>query len=347
MQHRSDGERPLSRRCLLIASIATGVGAATAAAGQTLPWRPVRPVTIIVPWAAGGSTDQMARVVAAELEAEFGQRFVVVNQPGASGSIGTRNALEAARDGYTWAAGAAVDVGTYRVLGLLDTRLDDWHLFLAVANVSTISANPRAPFQDFGQLLEALKTRGSTIAVATAGISSAGHNMMEMIRAAVPGLTYRHVTYDGGNPAVLATVAGETPVVAQLLVEMTEMIRGNRLRPLAVLADQPVTLTGHGEIPPVTRWIPGMVAPVNYFGIWIPKGAPDEVVQAMTTVWERRIANSEALRRYAADRSALFTPLHGQRAHDEAMKMVRQTAWLYHDAGKSKVSPDTVGIPRP
>jgi tripartite-type tricarboxylate transporter receptor subunit TctC len=79
---------------------------------QAYPWRPERPVTIIVPWAAGGSTDQMARVVAAELESELGQRFVVVNQPGASGSIGTRNALEAARDGYTRAAGAAVDLGT-------------------------------------------------------------------------------------------------------------------------------------------------------------------------------------------------------------------------------------------
>ena len=61
--------------------------------------------SIIVPWAAGGSTDQMARIVAAEVEGPLGQRVVVVNQPGASGSIGTRNALEAPKDGYTWAAG--------------------------------------------------------------------------------------------------------------------------------------------------------------------------------------------------------------------------------------------------
>lgn len=341
------GEGSMKRRAFVRWAASAAVLPALPAAAQAYPWRPERPVTIIVPWAAGGSTDQMARIVAAELESEFGQRFVVVNQPGASGSIGTRNALEAARDGYTWAAGAAVDVGTYKVLGLLDTMLADWHLFFAVANVSAISVNPRAPYQDFGQLLEALKTRGSTIAVATAGISSAGHNMMEMIRAAVPGLSYRHVTYEGGAPAVVATVAGETPVVCQLLVEMTEMIRGNRLRPLVVLADRSITLAGYGEIPPVTRWIPNMVAPVNYFGIWIPKGAPEPVVRSMTMAWERRIANSEALKRYAADRSALFTPLHGEEAYREAMKMVRQTAWLYHDAGKSKVSPDTVGIPRP
>src|SRR5919106_756990 len=106
----------------------------TAAEAQ-YAWKPERPVTIIVPWAAGGSTDQMARIVASELEKELGQKFVVVNQPGASGSIGTKNALEAAHDGYTWAAGAAVDVGTYRVLGLLDTAFPEWHGFFAVANV--------------------------------------------------------------------------------------------------------------------------------------------------------------------------------------------------------------------
>ncbi|WP_439576788.1 Bug family tripartite tricarboxylate transporter substrate binding protein [Elioraea sp.] len=337
----------MKRRTFVGLAASAAVLPALPAAAQAYPWRPERPVTIIVPWAAGGSTDQMARIVAAELESELGQRFVVVNQPGASGSIGTRNAMEAARDGHTWAAGAAADVGTYKVLGMLDTSLADWNLFLAVANVSAISVNPNTPYRDFGQLLEVLKTRGATVPVATAGLSSAGHNMMEMVRAAVPGLQYRHVTYEGGNPAVVATVAGETPVVCQLLVEMTEMIRGNRLRPLVVLSDKPVTLAGHGEIPPITRWVPGMVAPVNYFGIWIPKGAPEPVVRTMTMAWERKIANSEALKRYATDRSALFTPIHGEEAHSGAMQMVRQTAWLYHDAGKSKVSPDTVGIPRP
>ena len=70
---------------------------ATAALAQDYSWKPDRPVTIIVPWAAGGSTDQMARIVASELEAELKQKFIVVNQPGASGSIGTKNAVEAAQ----------------------------------------------------------------------------------------------------------------------------------------------------------------------------------------------------------------------------------------------------------
>lgn len=335
----------MKRRHILAATTAALAAPHIARAQAQFPWRPDRPVTIIVPWAAGGSTDQMARVVAVEIEEALGQRFVVVNQPGASGSIGTRNAMQAAKDGYTWAAGAAVDVGCYRVLGLLDTGLDDWHLFFTVANVNTISVNPASGYRDFGQLLQALQARRD-IAVGTAGQSSAGRNMMEAIRAAAPGVNYRHATYDGGNPAVLAAVAGEVPVVAQLLVEMAEMIRGRRLVPLAVQADNPITLSGFGEIPSIKRWLPNMPTPLNYFGIWAPKGVPDPVVQTMSMVWDQRVRESRRLREYAEGRAAVLGPLHGQAARDAAWVMVRQTAWLYHDAGLSRVAPDTVGIPR-
>ena len=333
------------KRFLTAAFAAAAVFAALPAAAQNYSWKPDRPVTIIVPWAAGGSTDQMARLVAAELEAALGQKFVVVNQPGASGSIGTKNALEAAKDGYTWAAGAAVDVGTYKVLGLLDTMLQDWRLYFAVANVNVVAVNPSAPFKDFPAFLDALKTRGDNITVATAGLSSAGHNMMESIRANAP-IKYKHVTYNGGAPAVLATVSGETQAVAQLLVEMSEHIKAKRLIPLAAQSEKPVKLAGYGEIPPVTKWLPSMPAPLNYFGIWVPKDAPKNVLETMDAVWKDKIAKSERLQKYADDRAALFAPLYGQQAFDESMKMVRYTAWLYHDAGKSKVSPDTVGIPK-
>jgi tripartite-type tricarboxylate transporter receptor subunit TctC len=331
----------------LLASLVGSAAAlfATAGLAQDYAWKPDRPVNIIVPWAAGGSTDQMARIVATELEAELKQKFIVVNQPGASGSVGTKNAVEAAKDGYTWAAGAASDVGTYRVLGLLDTGLKDWHLFFAVANVTAVAANPNAPFKDFGQLLEALKSGGANVPIATAGLSSAGHNFMESVRAAAK-IDYKHVTYDGGNPAVLATVSGETQAVAQLLVEMSEFIKGKRLVPLAVLSEKPVTLEGFGEIAPTTKWLPTMPAPMNYFGIWVAKGTPDNVVKTMTQVWEKKIKNSEALKKYANARSALFAPLYGEEAERESFKMVRYTAWLYFDGGKAKVKPDTLGIPR-
>jgi len=332
------------RRRELLGGAAAALAAPALSAHAQPAWKPDRPVTLIVPWAAGGSTDQMARIVAAELEDALGQKWVVVNQPGASGSIGTRNALQAARDGYTWAAGAAIDIGCYRVLGLLDSGIDDWNLFFAVANVNTIAANPGSPYKDFGQLLEAMKARPN-IAVATAGQSSAGRNVMEAVRAAA-GIQYRMAPYDGGNPAVLATVAGETPIGAALLVEMAEMIRGRRLIPLAVQSETPVTLSGFGTIPSIRQWLPNIPAPLNYFGIWSPKGTPDPVVAAVARVWQEKIANSTRLKDYAEQRAAVFTPLSLAEAREKSWVAVRQTAWLYHDAGQSKVAPDTVGIPR-
>ena len=96
-----------SKRTLWVAGIAllALTGAPAASAQQ---WKPTKPITIIVPWAAGGSTDQVTRVTASEIEKALGQKVVIVNQPGASGSIGTKNALEAPKDGYTWTAGAAM-----------------------------------------------------------------------------------------------------------------------------------------------------------------------------------------------------------------------------------------------
>ena len=117
---------------LATAAVVALTGAASA---QNYPWKPEKPITLIVPWAAGGSTDQVSRVAAAEIETALGQKVVVVNQGGASGSIGTRNALQAVPDGYTWTAGAAKDLGTYVISGLLDTKITDWRLYLSVVNV--------------------------------------------------------------------------------------------------------------------------------------------------------------------------------------------------------------------
>ena len=106
-----------TRRLVLAALLASAAGAASAQ-----NWKPTRPINLIVPWAAGGSTDQVTRVTAAELEKALGQTIVIVNQPGASGAIGTKSALDAAKDGYTWTAGAAQDLGTYQTLGSVDDQ---------------------------------------------------------------------------------------------------------------------------------------------------------------------------------------------------------------------------------
>src|SRR5215210_4068501 len=108
-------------RILMFAAAAALALSGTAHAQSS--WKPEKPITLIVPWAAGGSTDQVSRITAAEIEKALNQKVVVVNQPGASGSIGTKNVLGAAPDGYTWAAGGAKDLGTYAVSGMLDTKI--------------------------------------------------------------------------------------------------------------------------------------------------------------------------------------------------------------------------------
>jgi tripartite-type tricarboxylate transporter receptor subunit TctC len=312
----------------------------------TAQWKPNKPVTIIVPWDAGGSTDQVTRITAAELEKHLGQKVVIVNQPGASGSIGTKGAWEAPKDGYTWTAGAAQDLGVYRALGMLDTNLSDWHLYLSVANVPVVGVNPATPYKSMKELLDAMKAKPGEITVATAGVTSGGHNAMEAIARAA-GVKYRHVTYDGGNPAVVATVAGETQVTTQLAVEQAEMIRGKRLRPLATVSDKALEIEGYGSIEPVTRTLPGMRIPTNYFGVFIPKGVPPDVVNTVDRIWGDHVSRSEALKKYATSRGALFAPMSGQDAQKAAMPAVQANAWLLHAGGKTKVSPDSVGIAKP
>ncbi len=325
---------------------ALALALALAASGAAAQWKPEKPITIIVPWSAGGSTDQVTRITAAELEKVLGQKVVVVNQPGAAGSIGTKNALEAAKDGYTWTAGAAQDLGVYRALGMLDTNLADWNLYLHVANVAVVGVNANSPYKTLPELLAAMKSKPGQIAVATAGVTSGGHNAMEAISRAT-GAKYRHVTYDGGNPAVVATVAGETEVTTQLAVEQAEMIRAKRIRPLAAVSDKPVVIEGYGTIEPITKWVPGFKAATNYFGIFIPKGVPPQVTAALEKAWVQTIANNEAIRKYAASKGALFAPVAGAAAQQAAFPAVQANAWLMHEAGKTKVAPDAVGIPKP
>ncbi len=331
------------RIALLIALGALGAFVSFNASAQ---WKPTKPITIIVPWAAGGSTDQVTRLTAGELEKSLGQKIVIVNQPGASGSIGTKNALEAAKDGYTWTAGAAQDLGVYRALGMLETNLSDWHLFLNVANVPVVGVNPNTPYQNIQQLIDAMKAKPGQVTVATAGVTSGGHNAMEAIARAT-GVKYRHVTYDGGNPAVVATVGGETEVTTQLAVEQADMIRAKRLRPLASVGDKPIVIEGFGTIQPVTQAIPNFSAPTNYFGIFIPKGVPAEVIGTLEKLWSGEIANNAALKKYAQSRGAFFGPLAGEAAQKAAFPAVQANAWLMHAGGKTKVAPDSVGIPKP
>ncbi|MEM6711354.1 MAG: tripartite tricarboxylate transporter substrate binding protein [Pseudomonadota bacterium] len=326
------------------------LGAVTALAASSLAgtaiaeWQPDRPINIIVPWSAGGSTDQVTRVVAPLLENALGTEIVVVNQPGASGSIGTQAALEAPRDGYTWTANAIANNATYSVTGLIeDTSIEDYVVYLHVANVPVVSVNADSPYQDFGELLEAMEA--GSVTVGTAGVNSSGGMALAAIREAASGeVNARMVTYDGGNPAVIAAASGEVVATTQLAVEQTEMIRAGRLRGLAVLSDQALVVEGIDPIPPITNFLPDMPIAADYFGVFIPAGAPAEVYDRVDQVWQEVIMTSPELQTYASDRGAVFDPSFGDQAMERAMPVVIAEACARVERGEAVVDPSEIGI---
>lgn len=310
-------------------------------------WKPDKPVNLVVPWGAGGATDGVSRQTAMVLEKHLGQKIVVVNQPGASGSVGTKNVLDKPKKGLYWTAGAVKDLGVYKVQGLLDTTLDDWYLFLNFAIPNVVAVNVDSPYKDFGELLEGFKANPGKIKVATAGVNSAGHTAIEMIKS-YTDIDYKHVSYDGGNPAVIATVAGECEVVPQLAKEEVDMLKAGKLRALAVLADAPLTIEGYDkEIPSVKNWIPDFVTAPIYFGIFVPKGIPQEAVDTLTAIWDGALKNDQGLKTFAAQNAMIFDPATGDAAMKKAFPMVQLDAWLKFDSGDAAVDPSTIGIPRP
>jgi tripartite-type tricarboxylate transporter receptor subunit TctC len=311
-------------------------------------WQPDKPINIIVPWSAGGSTDQVTRVVAPILEEALGTPVVVVNQPGASGSIGTKAALDAPRDGYTWTANAIANNATYSVTGLVEnTSINDYQIYLHVANVPVVSVNADTPYQTFGDLLEAMK-EAETVKVGTAGVNSSGGMALAAINEASGGeLGARMVTYDGGNPAVLAAASGEVSATTQLAVEQTEMIKAGKLRALAVLSDKPLIVEGIDPIPPITQFLPDMHVAPDYFGVFIPVGAPQEVYDTVNKVWQEKVMNSEALQSYATERGAVFDPSYGDEAMARAMPVVIAEACARVTRGEAIVDPSEIGIDCP
>ena len=309
-------------------------------------WVPERPITIIVPWAEGGSTDQVIRLAAGEIEEALQCTVVVVNKPGRTGSVGTAEALAAEPDGYTWTSGSAAALGVYPVLGLLETSLDDWHLFLAVVNTPVISVRADSEYGDFADLLADLEARPGELRVATSGTGSTGQKVIELICRAA-GAEYRHAGYDGGQPAVASVLAGESDLTAQLASEQAELIREGRLRPLAAFAAEPLEIEGYGRVPPVTDWLPDVYIMTDYFGIWTRREVPGEVIDTMQRVWREVIVPSKALRDYARRQGAFVTPHYGEEARRRAWETVKTDAWILHDIGLADISPDKLGIPRP
>ncbi|MCS7235025.1 MAG: tripartite tricarboxylate transporter substrate binding protein [Armatimonadota bacterium] len=333
----------MTKRAALIALfVATlGAGVAYGSAG----WRPARPVTVVVPWPAGGSTDMTARILGSQMERFLGQRIVIVNTPGAGGSIGMKEVWDRPRDGYTWAANSSTAVISYPVLGQLDITHRDWLYFYVLYAPNVIAVPANSPYRTLRDLAEAMRARPGAIRVSSAGAGSSGHLGAETFRLAV-GVTYRHVPYAGGAPAVIAAVQGEVEAVMQLSMEVAEMLKAGRLRALAVMSRSPLTIEGYGTIPSITQVIPNFPDTGSYFGLMVPKDTPADIVTAIEGAF-RPASEAPAVRLFARQNGVVAVSLAGRQATEATEQKARRVAWTLYEAGLAKKSPTELGIPRP
>ena len=325
---------------VLLLALTVVVGSADAA-----DWKPTKPITVIVPWPAGGATDLTVRILASEMEKVLGQRLSVVNTPGASGAIGMQNAYDAPKDGYTWTGNADVSIVNYPILDLMKITHRDWIHWYALMTPNIISTTADYPAKDVADLVKIMKEKPGQVAVASAGVGSSGHLALEVFKSAT-GTTLRHVPYAGGNPAVIATISGESNVVMQLSMEEADMIRAKKLKPLANTSNRPLNISGYGEVPPITKWFPNFPSTGSHFGIMTAKGTPPEVVAAISKAFDVA-AKSEALKKFADEKAVFLVDLK----EGEAMKMLEEAAsvvtWTLFDNGAAKISPAQFNIPKP
>ncbi len=309
-------------------------------------WKPTRTISLIVPWAAGGATDQTNRVLAGEMEKVLGRKIAVINQPGGSGSIGMKNAFEAKHDGYTWAGNADGSVITYQVLDLLpNISHRDWRHYYAVLTAPVICVPADSKIKTISDLVAEFKAKPNQVKVASAGIGAGGHLAAETFRKAT-GITYKHVPYKGGYPAVVATVKKECEVVMQLSMEVADMLRAKKLRALANMSMGSLEISDYGEVPPVMKFLPNH-APLQYlFGLYVPKDLPGDIIEAIDEAFDVA-AKSDSIKRLAEQKACKAVNYKG----DEALKLAEMTGnninWILYDIGAAKKSPDLFGFKRP
>jgi tripartite-type tricarboxylate transporter receptor subunit TctC len=329
--------------CLILAVLPGLVFAAGTKEQPAGGWKPSKTITLIVPWGAGGSSDLTARILAGEMEKNLGVKIAVVNQPGASGATGTKAAFEAPKDGHTWVGNADMSVATYQVLDLTpDIAHRDWDAYLAILTPCVITVNPNSPMKDWDSLLNAFKTR--EVAVASAGIGAGGHVAAETF-AKFTGTKYKHVPYKGGNPAVVATVSGETEVVMQLSQEVADMLRAGKLRAITVMDNKPLTISGVAPIPPITNYIKDFPSVAFNFGLFIPKGTPPEAKEVITKAF-KAAADSKALKDMAAEKASVAVSISGQEADKVMENAASLFGWLLYETDVTKVNPEKLGIPK-
>ncbi|HEX7892304.1 MAG TPA: tripartite tricarboxylate transporter substrate binding protein [Ramlibacter sp.] len=253
---------------------------------------PDRPITLIVPWAPGGSTDILGRAIGDQLAKSMGQPVVVDNRAGASGNIGSAAVAKAKPDGYTLLIGS---MSTHAMNPALMASMpfrgsDDFTPIALVANViNTMVVNPSVPAKNLKEFIAYAKAHPGKLAYASAGAGSTNHLSAEMFMKAA-GIEMLHVPYKGGSPAVLATVSNETQVLFSAGTQTLPHVKAGKLRLLAVTEATRSKLLP--DVPTASEALPGYEMGV-WYAVFGPAGMPRELVQRLNAEINKALALPE------------------------------------------------------
>ena len=283
------------RRGLLAAAAACALLPGLAAAQAY----PSKPITIIVPFAAGGTTDILARIIAQGMGAELGQSVVVDNRAGAGGNIGGQVAARAPADGYTLFMGT---VGTHAINAALYKKMPfdpikDFAPLTRVANVpNLLVANPAQPFKTVPELIAYAKANPGKINFGSSGSGSSIHLSGELFKS-MAKVDMQHVPYKGSAPAVTDLLGNQIAIMFDNMPSAIQHVRSGKLRAIAV-----TTAKRSPELPDVPTiaeaGVPGYEA-TSWFGMFAPAATPAPVVAQLNAAIVKVLAQPDIRKKLA------------------------------------------------
>jgi tripartite-type tricarboxylate transporter receptor subunit TctC len=269
-------ERDMPRiHCAVLLGVLLGAHIASEPGAQSFPTRPVR---YIMPLPAGGETDVFARVLARRLTEAWRQNVIVDNRPGGGMMIGTDHAAKAAPDGYT-----LVHVVTAHAINpTLQSKLpyDTLRDLACVTQIGSFSsvliAHPSFPAKNVQDLIALAKAQPGKIVYATGPVGTTNHILGEALNSAA-GIGMRHVAYKGGGLAILDLLAGNVPLVANVVLEVLPYVRSGRVRPIAVMG--PKRVASLPDLPTVSESLPAYQSGTSFWMLLTRAGTPADVVK--------------------------------------------------------------------